>query len=235
MYLQRDFSKRMIKLLQLIAVVFLFSCSNKNNKNNNLEDVLYSSAIDNRSTNYYNNNSGDAGINKKIIGYRYLNELIKNKTVIKELDLVQYYKENKNQFLRDSDEVFCFRFITDKVNTANSIKTSLLKIKNTNEDRFGQLIDKHNPTREPINENSVKKIYHKLFFNEKNDIVGPLKFDNMYLIFYIVQRYDKGTVKDYISVQDDIYDRVYKINSEIIKNQIIDSLMIEYSENGKTK
>ena len=53
------------------------------------------------------------------------------------------------------------------------------------------------------------------------------------MIFYIVQRYKKGTVKDYISVQDDIYDRVYKISSEIIKNQIIDSLMVEYSENGK--
>ena len=62
-----------------------------------------------------------------------------------------------------------------------------------------------------------------------------MKFDNTYLIFYIDQRYNKGTVKDYINVQDDIYDRVYKINSEIIKNQIIDSLMVEYSENGKTK
>ena len=39
----------------------------------------------------------------------------------------------------------------------------------------------------------------------------------MYLIFYIDQRYNKGTIKDFISVQDDIYDRVYKINSEIIK------------------
>ena len=55
----------------------------------------------------------------------------------------------------------------------------------------------------------------------------------MYLIFYIDRRYNKGTAKDYISVQDDIYNRVYKINSETIKNQIIDSLMVEYSENGK--
>ena len=57
----------------------------------------------------------------------------------------------------------------------------------------------------------------------------------MYLIFYIQQRYNKGTIKDFISVQDDIYNRVYRINSEIIKNQIIDSLTVEYLENGKTK
>ena len=225
----------MIKLLQLIVVVTFFSCSNEKNKNNNLEDVLYNSAIDNRSTNYNNNNTSDININKKIVGYRHLNELIKNKTVIKELDLVEYYNENKNQFLRDGDEVFCFRFITDKIKTANNIKTTLLRIKDSNEDGFGQLLDKHKPTRELINENRVKKSYYELFFNKKNDVIGPLKFDNMYLIFYIDQRYNKGTVKDYISVQDDIYDRVYKINSEIIKNQIIDSLMVEYSENGKTK
>ena len=225
----------MIKLLQLIVVVTFFSCSNEKNKNNNLEDVLYNSAIDNRSTNYNNNNTSDININKKIVGYRHLNELIKSKTVVKELDLVEYYDENKNQFLRDGDEVFCFRFITDKIKTANNIKTTLLRIKDSNEDGFGQLLDKHKPTRELINENRVKKSYYELFFNKKNDVVGPLKFDNMYLIFYIDQRYNKGTVKDYISVQDDIYNRVYKINSEIIKNQIIDSLMVEYSENGKTK
>ena len=225
----------MIKLLKLIIVVSFFSCSNEKNKNNSLEDVLYNSAIDKRSTNYNNNNTGNININKKIIGYRHLNELIKSKTVIKELDLVEYYDENKNQFLRDGDEVFCFRFVTDKIKTANNIKTTLLRIKDSNEDEFGQLIDTHKPSRELINENRVKKSYYELFFNKKNNVVGPLKLDNMYLVFYIDQRYNKGTVKDYISVQDDIYDRVYKINSEIIKNQIIDSLMVEYLENGKTK
>ena len=234
MYLQRDFPKRMIKLFQLIVVVSFFSCSNEKNKNDNLENVLYNSATNNRSTDY-NNSSSDININKKIIGYRHLNELIKNKTVIKERDLVEYYDENKNQFLRDGNEVFCFRFITDKIKTANNIKTTLLRIKDSNEDEFGQLIDTHKPSRELINENRVKKSYYELFFIKKNDVVGPLKFDNMYLIFYIDQRYNKGTIKDYISVQDDIYDRVYRINSEIIKNQIIDSLMVEYSENGKTK
>ena len=224
----------MIKLFQLIVVVSFFSCSNEKNKNDNLENVLYNSATNNRSTDY-NNSSSDININKKIIGYRHLNELIKNKTVIKERDLVEYYDENKNQFLRDGNEVFCFRFITDKIKTANNIKTTLLRIKDSNEDEFGQLIDTHKPSRELINENRVKKSYYELFFIKKNDVVGPLKFDNMYLIFYIDQRYNKGTIKDYISVQDDIYDRVYRINSEIIKNQIIDSLMVEYSENGKTK
>ena len=225
----------MIKLFQLIIVVSFFSCSNDKNKNNSLEDVLYNSAIDNRSTNYNNNNTSDININKKIIGYRHLNELIKSKTVIKELDLVEYYDENKNQFLRNGDEVFCFRFITDKIKTANDIKTTLLRIKDSNEDEFGQLIDTHKPSRELINEKHIKKSYYELFFNKKNDIIGPLKFDNIYLIFYIGKRYNKGTIKDFISVQDDIYDRVYRINSEMIKNQIIDSLMVEYSENGKTK
>tara|TARA_B100001248_G_scaffold56758_1_gene37813 strand:+ start:681 stop:1358 length:678 start_codon:yes stop_codon:yes gene_type:complete len=225
----------MIKLPLLIVMVSFFSCSNEKNKNNNLEDVLYNSAIDNRPTNYNNNNSSEININKKIIGYRHLNELIKSKTVIKELDLVEYYDENKNQFLRDGDEVFCFKFITDKIKTANNIKTTLLRIKDSNEDEFGQLIDTYKPGRELINENRVKKSYYDLFFNKKNDVVGPLKFDNVYLIFYIDKRYNKGTVKDYISVQDDIYDRVYKINSEIIKNQIIDSLTVEYLENGKTR
>jgi len=216
-------------------VVTFFSCSNEKNKNNNLEDVLYNSAIDNRSTNYNNNNTSDININKKIVGYRHLNELIKNKITIKELDLVEYYNDNKNQFLRDGSEVYCFRFITDKIKTANNIKTTLLRIKDSNEDEFGQLIDTHKPSRELINENHVKKSYYELFFNKKNDIIGPLKFDNMYLIFYIEQRYNKGTIKDFISVQDDIYNRVYRINSEIIKNQIIDSLTVEYLENGKTK
>ena len=225
----------MTKLLQLIIVVSFFSCTNEKNKNNSLEDVLYNSAIDNRSTNYNNNNTSDININKKIVGYRHLNELIKNKITIKELDLVEYYNDNKNQFLRDGSEVYCFRFITDKIKTANNIKTTLLRIKDSNEDGFGQLLDKHNPTRELINENRVKKSYYELFFNKKNDIIGPLKFDNMYLIFYIEQRYNKGTIKDFISVQDDIYDRLYRINSEIIKNQIIDSLTVEYLENGKTK
>ena len=225
----------MIKLLQLIVVVTFFSCSNNKNKNNNLEDVLYNSAIDNKSTNYNNNNSSDVNINKKIVGYRHLNELIKNKITIKELDLVEYYNDNKNQFLRDGSEVYCFRFITDKIKTANNIKTTLLRIKDSNEDEFGQLIDTHKPSRELINENHVKKSYYELFFNKKNDIIGPLKFNNMYLIFYIEKRYNKGTIKDFISVQDDIYNRVYRINSEIIKNQIIDSLTVEYLENGKTK
>ena len=225
----------MIKLLQFIVMISFFSCSNERNKNNNLEDVLYNSAIDSRSANYNKNNPNDNNINKKIVGYRHLNELIKNKITIKESELVEYYNENKSQFLRNSDEVYCFRFITDKIKTANKIKTTLLKIKDINEDSFGQLINKHKPSRELIKENHVKKLYYELFFNKKNDIIGPLKFDNVYFIFYIEQRYNKGTIKDFISVHDEIYDRLYRINSETIKNQIIDSLMVEYSINGKTK
>ena len=225
----------MIKLLQLIVMVSFFSCSNEKKENNSLEDILYSSAIDDRSTDYNNNSSNNNNVNKKIVGHRHLNELIKSKIKIKELDMVEYYNKNKNQFLRGGDEIYCFRFITDKIKTANNIKTTLLRIKDSNEDEFGQLIDTHKPSRELINENNVKKSYYELFFNKKNNIIGPLKFDNMYLIFYIEQRYDKGTVKDYINVQDKIYDRVYRINSEIIKNQIIDSLTVEYLENGKTK
>ena len=235
MHLQRNFSKYMIRLLQLTVMLSLFSCSNKDNKNNNLEDILYNSAIDNRSTNYSDDGFSNIDINKKIVGYRHLNELIRSKTVIKDIDLVEYYNENKNQFLRDGNEVFYFRFDTDKVKTANNIKTSLLKIKNTNENGFGQLIDKHNPVRELMSENRVKRSYYDLFFNKKNNIIGPLKFGDIHSVFYITRRFNKGTIRDYISVQDDIYNKVYKINSEIIKNQIIDSLVVEYSEIVKTK
>ena len=96
----------MIKLLQLIVVVLSFSCSNEKDKNNNLHDVLYNSAINDLSLNYDKDNADDVSVNRKIVGYRHLNELIKSKTVIKELDLKNYYKENKNQFLRDGKEVF---------------------------------------------------------------------------------------------------------------------------------
>ena len=59
----------MIKLLQLIVVVSFFSCSNEKNKNDNLENVLYNSATNNRSTNY-NNNSSDININKKTENFK---------------------------------------------------------------------------------------------------------------------------------------------------------------------
>ncbi len=225
----------MIKLLELIVVVSLFSCSSEKDKNNNLNDVLYNSAINDQSIDYNEDGMSDADINRKVVGYRHLNELIKSKTVIKELDLKNYYKENKNQFLRDSEEVYCFRFDTDNVKIANNIKKDLLKIKDTNEDRFGKIINEHKPTRELINENHVKDLYYELFFKNKNSVVGPLSFGGIYVVFYITQRHNKGTVRDYLSVQDDIYNKIYKINSEIIKNQIIDSLVVEYLGNKKTK
>ena len=225
----------MIKLLQLIVLVLSFSCSREKDKNNNLHDVLYNSAINDLSLNYDKDYADDVSVNRKIVGYRHLNELIKSKTVIKELDLKNYYKENKNQFLRDGKEVFCFRFVAENIKTANDIKTSLLKIKDLNENRFGQVLDKHKHTRELINENHVKDSYYEIFFKNKNSVVGPLSFSGVYVVFYITKRYDKGTIKDYISVQDNIYNKIYKINSEIIKNQIIDSLMIEYLGNRKTK
>ena len=224
----------MIRLLQLIVMVSFFSCSSEKDKNNNLDDVLYNSAINDMSVNN-KDGTGDVGVNRKIVGYKHLNELIRSKTVIKELDLKNYYKENKNQFLRDGKEVFCFRFVAENIKTANDIKTSLLKIKGLNEDRFGQVFDKHKHTRELINENHVKDSYYEIFFKNKNRVVGPLSFSGVYVVFYITKRYDKGTIRDYISVQDNIYNKIYKINSEIIKNQIIDSLMVEYLGNRKTK
>ena len=72
MYLQRDFPKRMIKLLQLIVLVSFFSCLSKKNKNNNLEDVLYNSAIDSRFTNYSDDISSDINIGRKIDGLRQI-------------------------------------------------------------------------------------------------------------------------------------------------------------------
>ncbi len=225
----------MIRSLQLIAMVTLFSCSGEKDKNNNLDDVLYNSAINDLSVNYNKDGADNLGVSRKIVGYRHLNELIRSKTVIKESDLKNYYNENKKQFLRNGKEVFCFRFVTSNIKNAKNIKTNLLKIKDLNEDKFGQIINKHKPTRELIHENNIKDSYYEIFFNNKNDVVGPLNFNGVYVVFYITQRYDKGTTRDYINVQDDIYNKIYKINSEIIKNQTIDSLMVEYSGNRKTK
>jgi len=208
---------------------FSVSCGGLGNKQNQ-NNPVYVAAKEAKFLNDEQLKSRLDDINKKIVSAKYIESLMVGRTSVSVAEIDNFYEKNKEQFSRKSDEAFVLLFSEKNKNTAISIKNTLDR-NSLDSEKSSSLIKKYNPRRMFFNKAQLNEKMSKRLFGSKKNSSFIIERDKGFSVFYIIDVFKKGSVKDLVYVNDEIQSKILALKNHILKERIIDSLTVGYGKN----
>ena len=212
-----------MRFLPIIIIVVSCGLYENNKKNNNL---LFVAAED---AGFLKDRRVAADIerlNKKIIATKYIESLMVGRVSVSVSEIAKYYETNKTQFKRQDDEALVLMFEEQDKNGAIKIK-SVLDRNNFESERVSEIIQKNEPRRVFFKRSSLKTgLADRVFKTKSSSFI--IQKDRGFVVFYVINVFKKGTLKDLVDVNDGIQSRILAIKKLKLKEQIVDSLSVIY-------
>ena len=207
---------------------FSVSCGGLGTKQNQ-DNPVYVAAKEARFLNDEQLKSRLDDINKKIVSAKYVESLMVGRTSVSVADIDNFYEKNRSSS-QESDEAFVLLFGEKDKNTAISIKNTLDR-NGLDSEKSSVLIKKHNPRRVFFNKAQLNEKMSKRLFGAKKNSSFIIELDSGFSVFYIIDTFKKGSVKDLVYVNDEIQSKILALKNHILKERIIDSLTVEHGKN----
>ena len=165
-------------------------------------------------------------ISKKIISAKYVESLMVGRVSVSVSEVADYYEKNKNQYKRVSDEALVLVFERRNKNSAIKIK-SVLERNNFDSERVSKTIQKHTPRRMFVEKKDLKPSLGEKIFVKKGYIFITQR-DNGFVVFYTINIFKKGSLRELVDVSDNIQARILALKKHTLKEEIRDSLYTIY-------
>jgi len=142
---------------------------------------------------------------------------------ISKKEVSDYYKNNKNSFMRKQDEILLKHFVLPTKKEANKLK-GLLKSSRKG-DQLEKYVEKYKPETKTINKGFVNEgLIGFVFDGSVGDVLGPKKIKSSYHVFNILKKNNKGSFKGLEIVYDEIHQRLFKVREMQLLDNFLDSL-----------
>ena len=175
--------------------------------------------------------------NEAIMGQLFLESLIEKRVFVSMQEVSDYYKKTKNQYKRTSREFLVMRFKTTNKDTAQYIRRILVQKEKSQkgEAEFGLVVERFAPSRELIKEEQLRDSIKKQFLARGGGFAnaGPFVAGDGFVLFHLLQTYERGTIKDLIHIQDEIRSKIYSTKAHAVRLHLLDSLSVLYGGNIK--
>ena len=165
-------------------------------------------------------------ISKKIISAKYVESLMVGRVSVSVSEVADYYEKNKNQYKRVSDEALVLVFERQNKNSAIKIK-SVLERNNFDSERVSKTIQKHTPRSMFVEKKDLKPSLGEKIFVKKGYIFITQR-DNGFVVFYTINIFKKGSLRELVDVSDNIQARILALKKHTLKEEIRDSLYTIY-------
>ena len=215
-----------MRLLPIITIIMSCGLIENNKKNKN---PLFVAAQDAGFLRDQQVASDVERFNKKIVEAKYIESLMVGRVSVGISEITNYYETNKNQFKRLDDEALVLIF--EQLDKSGAIKIkNVLDRNNFDSERVSEVMQKNEYRRVFLKKNSLKTGMSERIFKTKNKSFITQE-DGVFVVFYIINLFKKGTLKDLVDVSDSIQSRILAIKKLKLKEQIIDSLSVIYGTN----
>lgn len=213
-------------LFKILCIAFL-SCASKNEVGKN--NPVYKAAVVDRFVDDQNLIEEVSVFNRKIIAAKYVQRLMDGRVAVNMTEIDSFYNEHKTEFKRKDDEVLVLVFKKLNKNTAIKIKTTLDR-NALDSEKSSEMISNNKPERAVFKRRNLKEGLSKRLFGVKKNNSLIIQQDDGFTVFYILEKFNKGTIKDLVFVSDEIQAKVLAIKNHQLKEKIIDSLGVEYAK-----
>ena len=175
--------------------------------------------------------------NDAMLGRLFLEGLVEKRVFVSMKEVSDYYKKTKNEYKRTSREFLVMRFKTTNKDTAQYIRRLLVKKEESQkgEAEFGLVVERFAPSRELIKEEQLRDSIKKQFLARGGGFAnaGPFVAGDGFVLFHLLQTYERGTIKDLIHIQDEIRSKIYSTKAHVARLHLLDSLSVLYGGNIK--
>ena len=135
----------------------------------------------------------------------FINHSFKPNIEISKKEVLDYYKNNKEDFSRGSDEVFLEHYFTEDIGVSKKLSSFFNSNKKEGVNLSGFLVE-----TKTIKKGRSPGFFEPYLFDSKKDFVGPIKSEKGYHFFKILSRYKKGSLIGLDQAYNEIYQRIYK-------------------------
>ena len=165
-------------------------------------------------------------INEKIISAKYVESLMVGRVSVSVSEVAEYYEKNKNQYKRVSDEALVLVFERQNKNSAIKIK-GVLERNNFDSERVSKTIQENTPRRIFVEKKDLKPSLGEKIFVKKG-YSSITQRDNSFVVFYTIDIFKKGSLRELADVSDNIQARMLALKKHTLKEEIKDSLYTIY-------
>ena len=145
-------------------------------------------------------------ISKKIISAKYVESLMVGRVSVSVSEVAEYYEKNKNHYKRVSDEALVLVFERQNKNSAIKIK-SVLERNNFDSERVSKTIQENTPRRIFVEKKDLKPgLGEKIFVKKGYSFITQR--DNGFVVFYTIDIFKKGSLRELADVSDNIQARM---------------------------
>jgi hypothetical protein len=169
-------------------------------------------------------------LQKEMLAQKFLDAKLPKDIIVTDEEISTFYEENKDQFIRNDDEVHLVQLFLESQDRAISAEIrelkSLLKViqKNYLDQQFNRLIEMNGDLGYVPVKNLRKEIVRTVRTGSTGRIYGPIKIENG---FYYFQMMDKQKAKTYRSldlVKEEVRIRLEAIKRDQLAQELADKL-----------
>ena len=166
---------------------------------------------------------------QKIVSAKYIESLMVGRVSVGVSEVAEYYDKNKNEYKRRGDEALALVFEKLNKNTAIKIKNTLER-NDFDSEKVSKAIQKNTPRRIFLEKKELRPDLAKRVFAKKGASF-IIQRDDGFVVFFTINLFKKGTIKDLADVSDNIQAKLLALKKHILKEEIKDSLHTIYGYN----
>ncbi len=174
-------------------------------------------------------------LQKDMLAQKYVSTKLPRDIIITDQEIATFYEENKDEFIRNEDEVHLVQLFLENLDRAiaDEIKEqkSLLEVikKNYLDTQVNRVVEKNGDLGYvPIN-NLRKEIVRYVKSGSTGRIYGPIKIEKGYYYFQMMDKQSAGTYRSLDLVQNDIRIRLTAIKREKLSEDLANKLAAKYA------
>ena len=166
---------------------------------------------------------------QKIVSAKYIESLMVGRVSVGISEVAEYYDKNKNEYKRRGDEALVLVFEKLNKNTAIKIKNTLER-NDFDSEKVSKEIQENTPRRIFLEKKELRTDLAKRVFAKKGASF-IVQRDDGFVVFFTINLFKKGTIKDLADVSDNIQAKLLALKKHILKEEIKDSLYTIYGYN----
>ncbi|MEJ2635245.1 MAG: peptidyl-prolyl cis-trans isomerase [Calditrichia bacterium] len=174
-------------------------------------------------------------LEKEMLSQKYLETKLPKEIIVTDQEISNYYDENKDEFVRDEDEVHLVQLFLENPDQAiaGEIRESKLLLdviqKNYLDSQMNRMMEKNGDIGYVEVRNLRPEIARRVKSGSTGRIYGPVRIESGYYYFQMLDKQKKGSVRSQDLVEDDIRLRLINAKKESLVEDIAKKMSEKYS------